>query len=579
MSAAGGRGRRLGGDGLRWGLIAATNMTAAERFASVHGISPSMIIDREDLLSAGTRVGELFRSAPADAVMVHSTDWRRQRTPQLYELALAAIPAKERMIVDEAAGIARILPRARAGARVSALPVQALDAGIAVAREGLHFVAARGVRRGRPVAGQSAAVLAVWPGTDSMVGGAVSHITGILSAFRRAGLRVGLVTFYPPPEQLRSAIDELEVCASLPAAARLTGDTAEMISNRRVREAACALARRLPPSFIYQRHGSFLFAGAELSRRWQVPLVLEWNASEVWTRSNWSRRFAIERLLDPLALAVERFAAKNATLVAGVSEEAVAMAVAAGAAIHRAIVLPNGVDLRYVDNTLMGGTEGPHANPSAQGRRATWGWSSQGVVGWAGSFASWHGGQVIIQALSRLPGSVQLLMVGDGPDRGPCVSLATELGVAERIEWTGALPHRDALRRLAACDVLVSPQTPLPGQSYFQSPIKLFEYMALGRPIVASRLGQIIEILDDGRTGRLVEPANVGELAGAINELLHSPDRGRALGAAARREAERHHTWDQRAQIVMTRLGLQASTKFEDPDRGSCTPRPGAERP
>ena len=115
---------------------------------------------------------------------------------------------------------------------------------------------------------------------------------------------------------------------------------------------------------------------------------------------------------------------------------------------------------------------------------------------------------------------------------------------------------------MAGCDLLVSPQTPLPGQSYFQSPIKLFEYMALGRPIVASRLGQIGEVLVDGRTARLVPPANVEELAAAIDGLLNSADRGRALGAAARSEAERHHTWDQRAQIVIDRLRLNAINRF-----------------
>lgn len=230
------------------------------------------------------------------------------------------------------------------------------------------------------------------------------------------------------------------------------------------------------------------------------------------------------------------------------------MAVAAGAPPPTSIVLPNAVDLQYVDSAVMTGTaslsQRPDFTPPSR--------QDDAVVGWAGSFASWHGGEVIIRALARLPGSVRLLMVGDGPDRGPCVSLANELGVADRIEWTGALPHRSALERLASCDVLVSPQIPLPGQPYFQSPIKLFEYMALGRPIVASRLGQIIEILDDGRTARLVQPADVQELAAAIMDLLNSPDRGLALGAAARREAERHHTWDHRAQVVMDRLGLRA---------------------
>jgi glycosyltransferase involved in cell wall biosynthesis len=165
--------------------------------------------------------------------------------------------------------------------------------------------------------------------------------------------------------------------------------------------------------------------------------------------------------------------------------------------------------------------------------------------------------------MSLLPADVRLLMVGDGPDRQACQALAARLGVAERIEWTGAMPNPDTLRRLAACDVLTSPQTPLVNQPYFQSPIKLFEYMALGRPIVASRLGQMAELLTDGRTARLVTPGDAQELAAAILAVLRSPDRGQAMADAARREVEEMHTWDHRAQTVLLHLGIRSR---RDPD-------------
>jgi glycosyltransferase involved in cell wall biosynthesis len=278
-----------------------------------------------------------------------------------------------------------------------------------------------------------------------------------LAAFGRAGLRVGLVTAFEPPDQVRAVADDVEICRYLTRSARMTGDTTEIISNGPVRTAAIALARRLKPSFIYQRHCGFLFAGVELSRRFRIPLVLEWNGSEDWIRKNWTNRFAVERMLDPLAESTERAAVTGAALVTAVSEEAVGMAERSGAARDRVIVLPNAVDLGYVDRTVRGTR--PVVNTSGP------------VVGWAGSFGSWHGGEVMVRAMSLLPADVRLLMVGDGPDRQACQALAARLGVAERIEWTGAMPNPDTLRRLAACDVLTSPQTPLVNQPYFQSPI------------------------------------------------------------------------------------------------------------
>ena len=372
----------------------------------------------------------------------------------------------------------------------------------------------------------------------------MSHVAGVLNAFRRAGLRVGLVTGAPPPEQVLRAIDDLEICPPLPPHARITGDASEIISNRPIRRAADALATRLRPAFVYQRHCGFLFAGLELSRRLNVPLVLEWNGSEVWVRENYSGKLAPERLLDGLAVAIERSALTGATLIAAVSEHAMDMAVAAGAPPSRTIVVPNGVDVQYVDESSSG-----HTPPSLDGSRA--------LVGWAGSFGPTRfGGDVLVRAMARLPETVRLLMIGEGRERHPCQQLAAELGVSERIEWTGAIPHRDTLRRLATCDILVAPYLPVPGQLFFNSPIKLFEYMALGRPIVASRLGQISEVLTDRSTARLVEPGDVSELAATILDILHSPDRGRALGDAARREVEASHTWDHRARAVLRRMPI-----------------------
>jgi glycosyltransferase involved in cell wall biosynthesis len=276
-----------------------------------------------------------------------------------------------------------------------------------------------------------------------------------------------------------------------------------------------------------------------------VPLVLEWNGSESWIRSNWEQNFAPEQLLVPLLVAMERDVVLRSAVISAVSAEAGRMAIEAGAPVERVVVLPNAVDIARVDAAV----QGAHANGNGDGAR----------LGWAGSFGPWHGSEVTVQALAQLPPEVKLVMVGDGDRRAACETLSRQLGVADRIEWTGALPHELALRTLARCDVLVSPHTPLADRPFFGSPTKIFEYMALERPIVASDLGQIGEVLRDGVTARLVRPGDVDELARAIVEVLGSADRGRGLARAARREATANHTWDERARALVDRVGVSAN--------------------
>jgi glycosyltransferase involved in cell wall biosynthesis len=134
------------------------------------------------------------------------------------------------------------------------------------------------------------------------------------------------------------------------------------------------------------------------------------------------------------------------------------------------------------------------------------------------------------------------------------MALARDLRVEDRIEWTGMLPHNDAVARISACDVLVSPHVPSGDRAFFGSPTKLFEFMAMGRPIVASELEQIGDVLEDGRTARLVRPGDVEDLVRGIRDVLARPDRGYSLGVAARDEVKARHTWDHRARQLVARL-------------------------
>jgi glycosyltransferase involved in cell wall biosynthesis len=533
----------------RWVIAAASGREAALAFAEARGLQSSAVLGKKDLLARPGDLRAAVRAIGANAALVHSLDWPRQCNPQLYELALAVMPVRERYIADQRSGSLRHVGSARATLGLARIPVDGVGAASAIGREALRLLPERRSRLRPPVSPGPAdsngrrSILALWRGNLESYGGSITHIAGILHGFRECGYRTALLTCFEPPSVLTSIADEIEVLPPLPPSRRVNGDTEQLSWNEPLRRAGLQLAERIRPAFVYQRHSAFLTAGAAVAESANVPLVLEWNGSEPWIREHWEAQWRVERFLDPLLEAMERMVVSRSTLLVAVSRDAAEMALQVGAAPDQTMVVPNAVDIGFVDRSLNGAA-GTVDRPSGT------------LLGWAGSFGPWHGAEVVVTALARLPQDVRLVMVGDGVERAACQQLAASLGVGDRVEWTGSLPRPVALKTLAGCDLLVSPHTPLAGQPFFGSPTKLFEYMALGRPIVASRLGQIGEVLEDGVTARLVAPGDVDDLVQGILSVLLLPDRGRQLGEAARREAAAGHTWDIRARAVLDRLEL-----------------------
>jgi glycosyltransferase involved in cell wall biosynthesis len=121
-----------------------------------------------------------------------------------------------------------------------------------------------------------------------------------------------------------------------------------------------------------------------------------------------------------------------------------------------------------------------------------------------------------------------------------------------RVTWVGQIPPSAVPDHLAACDILASPHVPLVGGAeFFGSPTKLFEYIASGKAIVASALGQIGEVLQDGETALLVPPDNVPALTAALLRLADDPDLRERLGRRAQSQAKTQHSWAANAQRLL----------------------------
>jgi glycosyltransferase involved in cell wall biosynthesis len=196
--------------------------------------------------------------------------------------------------------------------------------------------------------------------------------------------------------------------------------------------------------------------------------------------------------------------------------------------------MPNGVDVDMF---------GAHYSPSDV--RTQYNLDSQPVVSFVGSFQHWHGIEILVESFARvlvhLPQS-KLLLVGDGPARKNIEENINRLGIGSSVHITGLVPQRKIPEILSAVDVAVIPYPELPNEMWF-SPLKLYEYMAAGKAIVASRAGQIAEVIKDGENGRLVESGQIEEFAAVIERLLNSPDERDWMGKNARQQALEQHSW------------------------------------
>jgi glycosyltransferase involved in cell wall biosynthesis len=318
-------------------------------------------------------------------------------------------------------------------------------------------------------------------------------------------------------------------------------------------EAVSAVGRR-SVSLLYQRYSLDSYAGLRLARRFRVPFVLEYNGSEVWMHRHWGRPLKYPALADR----IELLNVKAADLVVVVSDAMRDELVSRGIGGEKVLVNPNAVDADRYRPDLDG-----------SGIRASYGWDRHTVIGFISTFQPWHGAEVLADAFVRLirdrPGcreSVRLLMIGSGPGLATAKRIIASAQLSELTAFAGLVPQEEGARYLAACDILASPHVPNPdGSPFFGSPTKLFEYMAMGRGIVASDLDQLGQLLRHGDTAWLVKPADAGALEAGLAQLIEDPALCRALGERARRDVLARHTWRAHVQRTLDALERQCSAR------------------
>ena len=295
------------------------------------------------------------------------------------------------------------------------------------------------------------------------------------------------------------------------------------------------LAEQGPFDLVYERHSLWAYAAMEFARQSSIPGIMEVNAPLI------DEQLAYRRLHSlPSARWAEECAFHAAEQIVAVSAAVADYVAGFGVDRSRIEIVPNGVRIERFEPLLQFENKDPGSF----------------TIGFLGTLRPWHGVSDLIEAFGRMQtkkplARLSLRIVGDGPQRQALqrqVSIfPTE--VRSAIEFVGTVAYEHVPRELAKMDVAVAPYAA--DQDCYFSPIKLFEYMAAGLPVVAARTGQLTEIIRHGENGLLYNPGDIDALAVALCELHDDVAQRDRLAQAARRDVEQRHTWHQRVDQIL----------------------------
>jgi ATP-binding cassette subfamily B protein len=363
--------------------------------------------------------------------------------------------------------------------------------------------------------------------------GASIHIQEVIRALTRRGAeihlfaaRVGGETPTRPTGLEQVCLHELPSVQPGPAAAR---EQSALAANDELHR---ALAAAGPFDFVYERYSLWSYAGMEFAQAMGIPGLLEVNAPLIEEQTQ--HRSLVNRQ-EAERVAARAFAAATALLA--VSDDVAAYLERFPTTTGRIQVIPNGVDPSRFSSELTA------AYPRPPGTF---------TIGFVGTLKPWHGVDGLVDAFTDLhqhDPTVRLLIVGDGPCRPTLTDTLAERNLLHAVHFSGAVDPHTIPGWLQSMDVAVAPYPPL--ANFYFSPLKVYEYMAAGLPVVASRIGQLATLIEHEVNGLLYAPGDAAALTAALARLRAEPALARRLGQAARRTVLEHHTWDQVAERIL----------------------------
>lgn len=285
---------------------------------------------------------------------------------------------------------------------------------------------------------------------------------------------------------------------------------------------------------IHERYNLLSLGGTLASRRLGIPYVLEVNADLIEEREfqgtperGLRRRFALwatKYCFD----AADRIICVSAPLKDHLIKK---WAIDA----DKIVVVSNAADTKTFGS--------PYDTGSIRRR---FGLTNEPVVMFVGGFYAWHDLPLLVESFASVVRQVpqaRLMLVGDGRTRSVVEQTIAEHGLQHAVIMAGRVAHSQIPEMLAIADVAVAPNVAF-FNGHGGSPLKVFEYMAAGKAIVATKTGQVAEVIEEGRNGLLVEPRDAPGFANAITTLLNDPAERSRLGQNARQQAVEQHSWE-----------------------------------
>ena len=349
------------------------------------------------------------------------------------------------------------------------------------------------------------------------------HVQEVIAALLRRGAEVDLFASRLDDSPLvdRSRL-KVHALPSLPQGDAAARERAALAAN-------AALAGRLeehgPFDLVYERYSLWSYAGMEYGRSQDTPALLEVNAPLIEEQAR--HRALIDR---QAAEEAGRRAFSAADRLIAVSEPVATWLEEQPAACGRVSVIHNGVDPQRFRPGMAAALPAP---------------SGTLTIGFVGSMKPWHGLTDLVEAfeiLHRRQSATRLLLVGEGPERAAILADLARRNLTQAVVATGAIDPADVPGLLASIDIAVAPYPDLPG--FYFSPLKVYEYMAAGVPVVACRVGSLPSIIEDRRTGLLAPPGDAHRLAAQLELLCRDAPLRERLGRAARAWVLGGHTWD-----------------------------------